>query len=217
MTRPVQFPIPPKAYLIALEHLSQRIGKPIELLTIMAYDLLLEKYYEHTPQPQQIFPPISNLPQQSKNTPIYSSQLEVIPTGTSYGLLLKQDDGYWLDSKPYPTLREAIDRIQEYSMLGYTNLKNWSPMTGEYPVVTLQKIKGTLHLWLGQDTACKMWSTSSMNQSSAYKLTTKLSEQAYCVMCVKNYSKLKNPKLHLVFDEKNKLVNTQDLCNDLMF
>ena len=202
----------PTPYRISLIQTAQRLGRPPEDCLYEALDFWLEK--ENSNQVLQTQPP---QPTEDQTTPIYSSQIDVIPTGTSYGLLLKQDDGYWLESKPYSNLRMAIERIKEYGMLGYTNLKNWSPMTGEYPVVTLQKIKGALHLWLGQDTACKMWSTSSMNQSNAYILTTKLSEQAYCVMCVRNYSKLKNPKLNLIFDEKNKLVNIQDLRNDLMF
>lgn len=205
MTSPIQFPIPPKAYLIALEHLSQRIGKPLELLTIMAYDLLLEQYYEQTPQPQQIVPPISNLPQLSKNTPICSSQLDVIPTGDTFGILMEQDDGYWLDNRPYSNLSKALNQIREYEKIDHTDLNNWISISGEYPLVILQKPGGLPHIWLGQNSACKIFNNKDV-KSDSFKLTTNHPTQNICKSCVNNYKEIRSPRVHLIFDSKKRLL-----------
>ncbi|MHA3055822.1 hypothetical protein E0H77_06640 [Acinetobacter sp. ANC 4633] len=199
----------PALYTLALMQMAQLTGKTPEALLI---ESLNSSFNLHKTINQ-----LESRATENQTVPIYSSQLNIIPTGSSYGILLELDNEYWLKNKPYTSLALALKGIKEYEQLGYTQLSNWIALSGEYPVITLKNNKGRAHLWLGQDTACRMWSTSSMKQSNAYKLTTKLSDEPYCTMCVKNYAKIANPKVQLVFDEQNKLISPLTPNKDAIF
>lgn len=43
--------------------------------------------------------------------------------------------------------------------------------------------KARAHLWLGHDTACRMWSTGGMKQSR-YQVTSVRGDREICLMCM---------------------------------
>lgn len=193
----------PKAYILALKQMAQQTNKTLIEIILEALDLWFDIKSDPNiiscsqPKPTSTANPTA---------PIYQSQLYIIPKGTSYGLLLELDNQYWLENRSYSSLALAIKRIEELSQLGYTQLNNWLAKYKERPVLTLRNSKGKPHLWLGQDTACRMWSTSGMKQSSSYKLTATVTTESYCTMCVNNFAKIRDPKVPVVFNELKQLI-----------
>ena len=53
-----------------------------------------------------------------------------------------------------------------------------------------QKKKTAAHIWTGEDTACKMWSTGGMRKGKK-ELHTVLDDRRVCVMCQNNEYKMK--------------------------
>lgn len=191
----------PTAYTLALIQMAKCTGKDPKTIIIEALDLWLDKHNQigNSPELKQ--------QEQPKNpiTPICSSQLDVIPTGETYGLLLENDEGYLLENKPYPDLAKALNQIKEYEKIGHTNLNNWNPISGEYPLVILQKPGGLPHIWLGQNSACKIFNNKDVKPNS-FKLTTNHPTQNICKSCVNNFKEICSPKVHLSFDSKKRLL-----------
>lgn len=202
----------PTAYTLALIQMAKRTGKDPKTIIIEALDLWLDKHNQIVNSPEL------KQQEQHKNTitPICSSQLDVIPTGETYGLLLENDDGYLLENKPYPDLSKALSQVKEYEKIGHTNLKNWNPLSGEYPLVILQKPGGLPHIWLGQNSACKIFNNKDV-KPNGFKLTTNHPTQNICKSCVNNYREIRSPKVSLVFDSKKRLITPDNKSFDLLF
>jgi hypothetical protein len=54
------------------------------------------------------------------------------------------------------------------------------------------KRKSVAHLWLGEDTACKLYYTSHMKKDKLQQSNNPLNKKI-CTMCIVNNKKLKNP------------------------
>lgn len=205
----------PYLHQVALLHKSKQTGKTPLQLIIEAVELSFEKYKPDNTQSvaHQLEHPIIN---QEQTVPICSSQIDVIPASSGFGLLLEQDKGYLLENQKYPTLEIALMKIKEYERIGSINLNDWNPMTGEYPLVILQKAKGTPHIWLGQNTACKLFNNPIM-KPKGFMLSKQPPTQNICKVCASNYLDLKSPKVHLSFDHKKRLLPSNFNTNDPLF
>lgn len=201
----------PTAYRMALTQTAQRLGRPPEDCLYEALDSWLEKENSN-----QVLPTQTPQPVKDQTTPIGSSQLDVIPTGNTFGILMEQDNSYWLENTPYSNLSKALNQIREYAKIGHTNLNNWISMSGEYPLVILQKSSGLPHIWLGQNSACKIFNNKDV-KPDGFKLSTEFPKQNICKSCVNNYKETASPRVHLVFDSKKRLLATNIQSFDPLF
>lgn len=194
----------PHLHQVALMHKSKQIGKTPLQIIIEGVELWFEKDKSDNTQSEehQLKQPIIS---QEQTVSICSSQIDVIPASSAFGLLLDQDNGYLIANRKYQTLESALIQIKEYEKLGSIILSDWNPISGEYPLVILQKAKGTPHIWLGQNTACKIFNNPIM-KPRGFILSTQLPTQNICKVCARNYQDLKSPRVQLLFDHKKRLL-----------
>lgn len=214
-------------YHLALKQIAKQTGKTIETIMIEACDLWIQRHqytqqdnmpvsFQSKAQPQPQIQSKTQTQTQAKAQiqkiiPICSSQLDVIPSEDSFEILLELSDGYWLDSKPYTSFENALQKINEYGTIGHIDLTQWRPMSGEYPVVILYKVGGTPHIWLGQNAACKIFNNKEM-QPNSYTLTKQVPTDSICKICIKKYQSIKSPKFHATFTENNS-IETEEFNN----
>lgn len=194
----------PTIYQVALMHESNKVGKPPLQIVLEAIDLWLEKNnpsYAKTLDPQ----PTRQGRDKEQLATICTSQLEAIPKNSAYGLLLEQDSGYRIENRTYKTLESALNQIKGYEKQSDINLAEWNTVSGEYPLVILQKGNGTPHIWLGQNTACKLFNNPIM-KLKGFTLSTILPTQNICKVCANNYKDIKSPKIQLTFDNNKRLL-----------
>jgi hypothetical protein len=203
----------PSAYKFTLKELSNKTGKSEYHLLIMALDSLFEKFTHSLLN--------SNLPgepSQSNQTTFHQasdycqSQLEIIPKNGQLRILLRNDQGMFVTQNAYNNLAEALIALNEEPSI--RDKWVWAEITGDYPVIIAQKKPTHMpHLWLGQNTACKMFNSSS-NNPLHYSLNTKLPMQKMCKVCISNYNQLKF--CHMDVEIANGLV-VGPIYDDVMF
>lgn len=57
-------------------------------------------------------------------------------------------------------------------------------MTNEF-LIRKTGLKARAHLWTGEDTACRMWSTGGLKRSR-FDVKSERGEHEICVMCINN-------------------------------
>lgn len=117
-----------------------------------------------------------------------------------------------LSQQAYKNLEEALKALNESPSI--RDNWRWTTIVGNYPVVIAQKKPSHLpHLWLGQNTACKMFNSQS-NNPRHYTLSTKLPMKSMCKVCISNYNQLKYS--HMDVEIVNGLV-VGPIYNDALF
>ncbi|WP_436915156.1 hypothetical protein [Acinetobacter gandensis] len=179
----------PSAYKFTLKELSNKTGKPEHHLLIMALDGLFEKFSHSLLNSKSLGgSPQSNQTIYHQSPDYCQSQLEIIPKDGQLRILLRNDQGMFMTQHAYKNLAEALKALNEAPSI--RNKWGWATITGNYPVVIAQKKPThTPHLWLGQNTACKMFNSHS-NNPHHYSLSTKLPMQEMCKVCISNYNQL---------------------------
>lgn len=201
---PKSLPELPMIYQVALMHESNKVGKTRLQIILEAIDLWLEKNNPSYARPSEHNPKEAFSRQEQVVTTI-TSHLNIIPTDSAYGLLLEQDNAYLIENRKYQTLESALIQIKEYEKQGGINSTDWNTTSGKYPLVILQKGNGTPHLWLGQNTACKIFNNPIM-KPEGFTLSKILPTQNICKVCATNYKDIKSPKIQLTFDNNKRLL-----------
>lgn len=185
----------PSAYKFTLKQLSTKTGKPEHHLLIMALDDLNEKFRHSLLNTEPSITHQSTKITHHLSSDYCLSQLEIIPKDSQLGILLRSDQGIFITKHTYKNLVEALTALSESASVREKWI--WTAITGNYPVVIAQKKPShTPHLWLGQNTACKMFNSHS-NNPRQYSLTTTLPMQKMCKICISNYNHLKNSHLDI--------------------
>lgn len=193
----------PTLYTLALMQMAQQTGKKPETLIIESLDLLIDA---ENPSTDTSTHKTNSVSPENQIIPFSSPQLHVIPSGNTFHILVEADIGcYWSENKSHTNLAKALSKIREYEKTGHINLKDWKPLSGDYPLVILQKSNGLPHIWLGQNSACKVFNNKDVKPDN-FKLSTQFPTQNICKSCVNNYKELSSPKVELSFDSKKRLL-----------
>ncbi|MHA3097385.1 hypothetical protein [Acinetobacter brisouii] len=195
----------PALYTLALMQMAQHTGEKPETLLTRALNLLFNADNPPTDTSPHKTDPVSP---ENQTILISLSQLSVIPnpSDNTPHICVEQDVGcYWLENKSHTNLAKALSKIREYGETGHINLKDWEPLSDNYPLVILQKPNGLAHIWLGQNSACKVFNNKDVKPDS-FKLSTEFPTHNICKSCVNNYKKLSSPKVQLSFDSKKRLL-----------
>ena len=188
----------PLAYQLALTHLSQHTGKPPISILIEAFDAHLNELNSAS---KLTMNPIE--PTKREATLLRcSSQIDVIPIGNKFGLLVKEASGYFKENKQYPNLALALSQAKEYERNGHTILDNWIPISGDYPPLILHKVGGLAHLWFGQNTACNL-TNNKVVKLEDYTISKDYPAVEICKCCLNNYTRTFAPKFQVAFDSNN--------------
>lgn len=200
MNSPNQLLKPNLAYQLALGRLLVDTGESLDVLSDMAYDLLFEKFYgggKSSYIPSVVQPLI---------TQTHSlHQLDVIPIDGQYSLLLLKDHKYSLGKQSYPSLAKALDSARALGKDADIGSEKWVPIEGEYPLVFLKKKGGLPHLWLGQNSVCKIFNSKEI-KINGFKLTTQYPIQNICKTCLRKFEDLSASKVSLALDNEGRLL-----------
>lgn len=178
----------PSAYKFTLKELSNKTGKSEQYLLIMALDGLFETFRHSllnnkSSTSSQLVPIVYH-----PSSAYCPSQLEIIPKDGKLRIVLRMDQGTFVSQHTYKNLIEALKALTEASSI--RDNWGWTAITGNYPVIIAQKKSTHMpHLWLGQNTACKMFNSHS-NNPRHYSLSTKLPMKTMCKVCISNYNQL---------------------------
>ncbi len=102
----------------------------------------------------------------------------------AYRVTLILNGKYFLHQNCFHSLSEAVNLLKKVEVKREINLEYWVPaiVREKQFLIRNRGKKQKAHIWLGKDTACKMWSTGGL-KVSGFDLHEDTQDKDICTMC----------------------------------
>ncbi len=113
-----------------------------------------------------------------------NGKLITIKHKSSYRVALVSKDNHLLHQHSFQSLLKAVDLLKKIEQKNEINSEHWlvEPICENQFLIRNRGKKQKAHIWLGKDTACKMWSTGGL-KASGFDLHDDPQGKDVCTMC----------------------------------
>ena len=117
-----------------------------------------------------------------------SEKIKAVRLGESYRLIIISKPVTFINSRKFTQLNDAVSRLRRIKERNSISEKYWASSNelpqGNY-LFRINNKKQKVHIWNGEDTLCKMWSTGGINSNSKdFSLFNSTMDKETCSLCL---------------------------------